>query len=312
MIPQIQAQPQCRETKAGFRSGSVVSPFFPKIIRRTLQSELLVDRIDDDYNTTLQQGRCHEDLTLASESQKNSIPKSQQQLGLADGIPIALGYFAVSFAFGLVAVEGGLTAWTAGLISLTNVTSAGQFAGVQLIFAHRPLFEIALTTLLINLRYMLMSLSLSQKLQPGLGLLQRLAISFGVTDEIYAVAISRQGLLGTPYMLGLQALPIVAWTGGTLAGGLAGAVLPISLRSALGIALYAMFVAIIMPTLRHSRPVALVVTIAVVLSTLIAWTPALAFLHGGWQIILTTVIAAAIGALLAPVQTPDQEGEAHE
>ena len=246
---------------------------------------------------------------MALVSRKNSIKKSASQQGLSDGLPIGLGYFAVSFAFGLLAVEGGLSAWTAGLISLTNLTSAGQFAGVQLIFAHRPLFEIALTTLLINLRYMLMSLSLSQKIRPGLGLVQRLVISFGITDEIYAVAISRPGLLGTRYMLGLLALPMVGWTGGTLAGGLAGAILPASLQSALGIALYAMFVAIVMPTLRHSRPVALVVTLAITLSTLIAWTPLLGFLHGGWQIILATMIAAAVGAWVAPVQTPDSVPE---
>jgi predicted branched-subunit amino acid permease len=242
---------------------------------------------------------------LTLESRKNSIQKHPPQQGLSDGLPIGLGYFAVSFAFGLLAVEGGLSAWTAGLISLTNLTSAGQFAGVQLIFAHQPLFEIALTTLLINLRYMLMSLSLSQKIRPGIGLFQRLVISFGITDEIYAVAISRPGQLGTRYMLGLLTLPMIGWTGGTLAGGLAGAILPGSLQSALGIALYAMFVAIVMPTLRHSRPVALVVTLAIAVSTLIAWTPLLAFLRGGWQIILATMFAAAIGAWLAPVQTPD-------
>lgn len=249
---------------------------------------------------------------MAPDSQQSTAQTSQMQVGFMDGLPIALGYFAVSFAFGLVVVEGGLSAWIAGLISLTNLTSAGQFAGVQLIFAHRPLFEIALTTLLINLRYMLMSLSLSQKIHPGMGLIQRLVIGFGITDEIYAVAISRPGLLGTRYCLGLLTLPMIGWTGGTLAGALAGEILPGSLRSALGIALYAMFVAIVMPTLRKSRPVALVVIIAITLSALIAWTPALAFLHGGWQIILATVIAAAVGALMAPVQSPDHRSGAHD
>lgn len=282
-----------------------------------IQQICLADQTFAVYNTTLQQGSCHEDMNLAPEIQENpqpksQQPKSQQQLGLADGLPIALGYFAVSFAFGLAVVEGGLSAWIAGVISLTNLTSAGQFAGVQLIFTHSPLFEIALTTLLINLRYSLMSLSLSQKIRPGTGLLQRLVISFGVTDEIYAVAISRQGVLGTRYLLSLQSLPIVAWTCGTLAGALAGTILPDSLRSALGIALYAMFVAIIMPTLRHSRPVALVVAIAIATSMLIAWTPFLSFLRGGWQIIVATVVAAAIGALKAPVQLPEQGGEKHD
>jgi len=234
--------------------------------------------------------------------------RSPLAAGFSDGLPIGLGYFAVSFAFGLVAVDGGLSAWVATVISLTNLTSAGQFAGLQLIFAQRPLLEIALTTVLINLRYMLMSLSLSQKLVPGTGLIQRLAIGFGVTDEIYAVSVSRPGLITTHYSLALLLLPLLGWTGGTLTGALAGAILPDSLRSALGIALYAMFVAIVMPTIRKSRPVALVALVAVCVSTGIALTPALSILRGGWQIILATVIAAALGAALAPVQS----GEAKE
>ena len=217
--------------------------------------------------------------------------------GLADGLPIGLGYFAVSFAFGLAAVEGGLSAWVATVISLTNLTSAGQFAGLQLMLAHRPLVEIALTTVLINLRYMLMSLSLSQKLAPGTGLAQRLLIGFGVTDEIYAVSVSRPGTISTRYSLSLLLLPLLGWTGGTLTGALAGSVLPGSVRAALGIALYAMFVAIVMPTIRQSRPVALVAVVAVGVSTLIALAPPLALLRGGWQIILATVVASA----LAPV-----------
>ena len=228
------------------------------------------------------------------------------QSGLRDGLPIGLGYFAVSFAFGLFAVEGGLSAWMTTFVSLTNLTSAGQFAGVQLIFLKSPLFEIALTTLLINLRYMLMSLSLSQKIHPRTGLAQRLLISYGITDEIYAVAVSRPGALTTRYMLALMSLPVLGWTGGTLSGALTGGILPESLRSALGISLYAMFVAIIMPTLRQSRPVALVVSIAIALSTLITFVPPLASLRGGWQIILSTMIAAAVGAWLAPIQLQDE------
>lgn len=232
--------------------------------------------------------------------------------GLADGLPIGLGYFAVSFAFGLVVVEGGLSAGIATMISLTNLTSAGQFAGLQLIFAHRPLFEIALTTILINLRYMLMSLSLSQKLVPETGLVQRLLIGFGVTDEIYAVSIGRPGQITTRYSLSLLLLPIIGWTGGTLTGALAGSVLPESVRSALGIALYAMFVAIVMPTIRRFRQVALVSLVAIGISTLIALTPRLELLRGGWQIILATVIASALGAVFAPIRSSEADKKAVE
>ncbi len=217
-------------------------------------------------------------------------------------MPIGLGYFAVSFAFGLFAAKGGLSALDSTIVSITNLTSAGQFAGVQLIFLHRPLFEIALTTLLINLRYMLMSLSLSQKINPKAGILSRLAISYGITDEVYAVAISRQGNLSTRYMLSLISLPVIGWTLGTLSGALVGNVLPESLQSALGITLYAMFVAIVMPVLRQSRPVARVVAIAVGISTLIQYLPQFSLFRGGWQIILSTVLAAAAGAWLAPIQ----------
>jgi predicted branched-subunit amino acid permease len=245
--------------------------------------------------------------------EKTWIQRGRAQLrkerGFADGLPIGLGYLAVSFAFGLAAVEGGLSPQTATLISLTNLTSAGQFAGLQLILAHRPLFEIALTTLLINLRYLLMSLSLSQKLMPGSRLLQRLAIGFGVTDEIYAVAISQPGQIRPRYCLSLMILPVLGWTGGTLGGTLAGTILPADLRQALGIALYAMFVAIVMPSVRHSRPVALAALLAALISTLIAWTPALASLRGGWQIILATVAAAAVAAWLAPLKNPNETAD---
>ncbi len=235
---------------------------------------------------------------------RQNLERHGLDTGLSDGLPIGLGYFAVSFAFGLMAIEGGLPAWVATVISLTNLTSAGQFAGVQLIFTHRPLVEIALTTLLINLRYLLMSLSLSQKLEPRVGLVQRLLIGFGVTDEIYAVAISRPGMLGARYSLSLLVLPIIGWTGGTLTGAVAGSVLPASVRAALGVALYAMFVAIVMPVLRRSRPVALVVLTAIGISSLIAWAPALTGLRGGWQIIAATILASALGAFLAPLQPP--------
>ncbi|NCA99258.1 MAG: branched-chain amino acid ABC transporter permease [Clostridia bacterium] len=244
-------------------------------------------------------------MSQSEEHQANGpqslLTQAEVASGLADGLPIGLGYFAVSFAFGLAAVEGGLAAWVATVISLTNLTSAGQFAGLQLMLAHRPLVEIALTTVLINLRYMLMSLSLSQKLAPGTGLVQRLLIGFGVTDEIYAVSVSQPGLISTRYSLSLLLLPLLGWTGGTLTGALAGSVLPVSVRAALGIALYAMFVAIVMPTIRHSRPVALVAGVAAGISTLIALAPPLAILRGGWQIILATIVAAALGAVLAPI-----------
>jgi len=224
-------------------------------------------------------------------------------IGLKDGLPIGLGYLAVSFAFGIFAVEGGLKPLIATLLSFTNVTSAGQFAGVKLIFTHAPWFEIAVTVLLINLRYSLMSLSLSQRLRPDISLAGRMLIGFGVTDEIYAVAILKEHELSLVYMLGLMTLPITGWTVGTLTGSIAGYILPLSWRSALGIALYAMFVAIIMPPARSSRPVLMVVAFAAVLSVVFEFTPYLSQIPLGWRIIICTITASAAGALMAPIQT---------
>ena len=128
---------------------------------------------------------------------QDSFPK-----GLGDGVPIGLGYFSVSFAFGISAVAAGVPVWGAALISMTNVTSAGQFAGLGLIAAGAPLAEQALTQLIINLRYALMSLSLSQRLDPAIGLLDRLFMAFLNTDEVFAVASSQPGLLGRRYFHG--------------------------------------------------------------------------------------------------------------
>lgn len=167
--------------------------------------------------------------------------------GLRDGLPIALGYISVAFAFGILAVEKGLPAWSPILISVTNFTGTGQFAGIDLIAAMASFAEIAFTLLIINLRYLLMSLSLSQRLEPGIGLGKRMAIAFGITDEIFAVAIQKESLLGGKYLAGLILSSYSGWVGGTVLGALASSLLPASLLSALGIALYAMFIAIIIP-----------------------------------------------------------------
>ena len=223
--------------------------------------------------------------------------------GLGDGLAIGLGYLAVSFAFGIYAANGGMAPLTAAFLSISNLTSAGQFAGTSLIFKQAPWLEIGLTVLLVNIRYMLMSLSLSQKIRPGTGLFKRLLISYGVTDEIYAVAITKPGELGTAYMTGLMALPVIGWTIGTLLGATAGQVLPDSLRSALGIALFAMFVAIVTPPARRSRPVLAVVVIAALLSVAGSFCPYIRDIPSGWRLIACTIIASLAGALLAPVDS---------
>ena len=209
---------------------------------------------------------------------------SEYRAGVNRGLPVGMGYFSVSFGFGAMAVSQGLGAWDAALISLTNMTSAGQFAGLTVIVAAASLWEMVLTQLIINSRYALMSLALSQRMGQRIGLLPRLLIAFFNTDEIFALAMSRTEPLTLPYMLGLGTLPILGWTGGTLCGGLAGSVLPVSIRGALGVMLYGMFVAIVVPPARQEKPVLAVVTLAVVLSCLFSWTPGLKDVSAGISI----------------------------
>ena len=225
--------------------------------------------------------------------------------GIRHGIPIALGYLSVSFAFGMKAVGDALTWLQAVLISATNLTSAGQMAGLPLMTGGASLTEMALTQLTINLRYGLMSLSLGRKLDGSMGTLQRLIFSFANTDEIFAVASSQPGKVGKRYLYGLMLTPFLGWTLGTLLGGVAGTLLPDFVRSALGIAIYGMFLAIILPPARERRPIRFVVICAVALSMCFRWMPGLNRISGGFAIILCAVISAAAGAARYPETEED-------
>ena len=223
--------------------------------------------------------------------------------GFHDGIPIGLGYFSVSITFGMMAAAGGLPVWAALAISMTNVTSAGQFAGLTLIFGGGTLFETALTQLVINLRYTLMGLSLSQKLNRNVSLPDRLLFSFLLTDEVFAVTSGQRGEVGRRYMFGVMIAPYLGWSLGTLCGAVASGLLPDTVRSALSIAIYGMFIAIVAPAAAKSRPVLGVVAAAVALSCAIRYIPALhRHISGGFAIILCTLLAAGAGALLAPIR----------
>lgn len=234
---------------------------------------------------------------------KPSLPPSAGfYKGLRDGFPICLGYLSVSFAFGIAVVGAGLPAWTAVLISMTNVTSAGQLAGLTVIAGGGSLIEMALTQLVINLRYALMSFSLTQKLSPRFHLPSRLAVSFMVTDEIFAVAASQPGEVSRRYMLGLSLAPYLGWAGGTLVGAVAGGVLPSSVVSALGVAIYGMFIAIVIPAAKRFKNVLGVAGAAVVVSCLFHFTPGLCRLSDGFIIIISAVAASLFGALLWPMR----------
>lgn len=220
--------------------------------------------------------------------------------GLKAGIPICLGYISVSFAFGLMAARGGMSLAAAVIISMTNLTSAGQFAGMDIILSNGGLLELALATFIINIRYMLMSLSLSQRVDPKTGTLKRLVMSFGITDEIFALSMQRSGDITFRYFLGIMTLPYVGWSLGTFLGGFASALLPELIRKSLGIAIYAMFIAIIVPPAKKSRPVLNIILIAVAVSASLNLIPVFSGLSGGWKIIISTLTASGIGAYIYP------------
>ena len=228
--------------------------------------------------------------------------------GIKDGIPICLGYFSVSMAFGLSAVLSGLPVWAAILTSFTNLTSAGQFAGVNIVLAGGRFLELAITTLIINMRYFLMSLSVSQKVDSSMTLWQRLLVSFGITDEIFAVSMRHQRALTASYMAGLIITPVIGWTGGTAAGSILTSIMPEALSSAMGIALYGMFIAIIIPPAREHKNVFIAILIAAFASIVFSYAPLLKNISGGWTIIIITVAVSALCATLFPVRDGKEKG----
>lgn len=227
--------------------------------------------------------------------------------GIRDGIPIGLGYLAVSFTFGMMAASGGLSIWEATLISLTNVTSAGQFAGLGIILAGGSYVEMILTQLIINLRYMLMSFTLSQKLSREESWLHRFGVAFGVTDEIFAISAAQSGRGSAFYNYGAMAVAIPGWTLGTAVGALSGSLLPEMAVSALSVAIYGMFLAIIIPPAKKNHAVLAVVTAAMAVSAVFAWAPGLKQISSGFVIIITTVLVAGLAAVLAPIQEETHE-----
>lgn len=238
---------------------------------------------------------------------EQKINKQQFMRGLHDGVPIALGYFAVSFTFGMMAVSGGLSVWQATLISLTNLTSAGQFAGLDIMIACGSLWEMALTQLIINLRYSLMSFSLSQKLERNLAPWHRFVVAFGMTDEIFGVSASQPGRLNPFYNYGAMSVAVPGWTFGTLAGAIAGNIMPGFLASALSVAIYGMFLAVIIPPAKKHRAVLKVVVGAMAVSTLFACTPVLNKVSSGFVIIITTLAVAGMAAYFCPIEDGEEE-----
>lgn len=242
---------------------------------------------------------------------KNNITDSATgfKAGLMHGLPIGMGYLSVSFSFGVMAVSSGLFWWQAVLISLLNVTSAGQVAGVNFMTTSGRIIELVLSQLVINMRYSLMGISLSQKADKSVNKLARIFLSFAITDEIFGVASSHDSF-GRKYLFGLQCLPIVGWVAGTLFGSLLGSVMPQILTDSLSIGIYGMFIAIVLPVARKESKIAFISIIAIILSCVFAYVKALSFISGGLAVIISAVIAAAIGAFVMPLEKKEEKADA--
>ncbi len=227
--------------------------------------------------------------------------------GVTAGIPICLGYLSVAFAFGIFAVGNGLTVWQALFMSMANVTSAGQLAAVPIIASGGTVFELALSQLVINMRYALMSVSLSQKVSENVRPIDRFIISFMNTDEVFGVASGCRKSVGRKYLYGLILTPYIGWSVGTLLGGAAGDILPSSVTSALGIAIYAMFAAIVIPPAKKHFPTLLCILFAIMLSLAFYYIPVLSAVPQGFSVIICAVAASALFACLCPVDVEEAQ-----
>lgn len=228
---------------------------------------------------------------------------------MRDGVPIALGYFAVAFALGIAAKNAGLGALQAALNSFLIHASAGEYAGITLIAACAGYFEVALMEAIANARYLLMSCALSQKLAPSTPLWQRLLVGFGVTDEIFGISVSIEGKLNPYYSFGAMTVAIPGWSLGTMCGVILGNVLPLRVVSALSVGLYGMFIAIIIPPARKNKVVAGLVLLSFALSFLFDRLPLFDFMSEGVRIIVLTVAISLGAALLFPIKETDGKEE---
>ena len=232
---------------------------------------------------------------------KNKTKSIEYKLsdGFKKSIPIILGYFPVSFTYGIAASNGGLDPIIALVIALTNFTSAGQFIGTNVIISNGTFLEVGVATFVVNIRYALMSLSLSQKIEK-MPLYKKLILAFGITDETFAVSALEQNKVNFKYMMGLILGPYLSWATGTISGAYFSTLLPEKLQNAMGIALYGMFLALVIPETRKSKKVLKVVSISVMISVAFRYLYFLKEVSGGWTIIISTIIASTLGAIFFP------------
>ena len=212
--------------------------------------------------------------------------------GMKKSIPIALGYFPVAFSFGVLCVSSGLPLGLATFISLTNLTSSGQFAGVQLILSDSTYLEIAITLLLINFRYFLMSLSLSQKIDEKMNTIERMIISFGITDEVFAMSMTDKKInkLTPSFFAGLALFSYLSWNVGSALGIVFSSILPSIVSKSLGVSLYAMFIGLLVPNMKKSIRLLYVVILTMVVNWVLNQ-----FLSSSLSMLISTLGCALIG-----------------
>ncbi|MGP1588116.1 MAG: AzlC family ABC transporter permease [Treponemataceae bacterium] len=227
--------------------------------------------------------------------------------GLKDGIPIALGYFAVSFTLGIASRKAGLLPWQAAIMSFTMLASAGEFAVITVIACCGGYLQMFFTTLVVNLRYLLMSSSLSQKIKEGEKLHHRFFLSYSITDEIFGIASNVKGKLNPYYNYGATTFSSPAWTIGTFLGAAIGSFLPVQLESTMSVALYGMFLAVVIPSAKKNKIIAGIVFTSFALSFAFTKIPVLLNISDGMKIIILTILISGIAALIFPVKEDRQE-----
>lgn len=248
-------------------------------------------------------------IMLLMKKEENMLSNYTFVRGMRDGIPICLGYFAVSFALGIAGRGVGMNAVQAFVMSLTMVASAGQFAAITLIGAGAGIIEMITTTVVVNLRYLLMSCSLTQKLSPETKLLHRLALSYCMTDEIFGLSISVDGFLRPVYTYGITVISVSGWCLGTVLGIVAGNILPALVTNALGVAMYGMFLAIIIPPAKENHFLGALVAVSMAASGLFSILPYLRAISSGFRVIILTILIAGIAAVIHPIENPDIKKE---
>ena len=238
---------------------------------------------------------------------KQQNDKTSFLAGLRDGVPIGLGYFAVAFTLGITAGKAGMNALQSSLMSALMLASAGEFAAISMIGSGAGFMEMIITTVVINMRYLLMSSALSQKVQQNRPFLHRIFMSYAGTDEIFGISIAVPGKLNPFYQYGAACVAAPGWVLGTFLGTVVGMILPAPVMSAMSVAIYGMFLAVVIPPARKDKIIAAVVVVSMAVSFLFQSIPGLKNISSGFQIILLTVLISAAAAVLFPVKEVQHE-----